>query len=401
MEFSADTKNDQDESNKIVPEPANIQSHKTQSETKNHRLRAVVDKLMELMDSAFTKYGANTPERKHLFIMLFVTIIFSAGCHVMQILIFLLWGSLLLASINFASICIYVICITLLLKGKTSATGIVFSGEIAVVGVILTCLMGNDTFLFAYFFVLLLIQMMIPYAGWRIRIPVIMSVITLLFGSFAISVLRPPVIDITPIKIYYSVFNIMVGASSVVATVAVNNLVNRMISQLQKTKLDQYMNKAHVDELTGLYNRRYAQVVFDEICGDSEQGDRWCVAMLDIDDFKQVNDHYGHSAGDSVLQAISAAIKASLRKTDHVFRWGGEEFLILIRNASVEDSYHTLEKMRKTIQDNQIKIGAHDISLTVTIGLCEHVGQDIIQSVELSDQNLYKGKSSGKNVVVM
>ena len=57
--------------------------------------------------------------------------------------------------------------------------------------------------------------------------------------------------------------------------------------------------------------------------------------------------------------------------------------------------------MRKTIQDNKIKIGAHDISLTVTIGLCEHAGQDIIQSVELSDQNLYKGKSTGKNVVVM
>ena len=370
------------------------------SAMKKHSVGAVLVKLVETMDSALTKYGGSTPEKKHLFIMLFGTILFSTLCHVLQVTIFLLWGSLLLAGINFLSICIYVVCIALLLKGKAAATGIVFSAEIALVAVVLTLMMGSDTFIFAYFFVLLLVQMIIPYAGWKIRIPVILAVIVLLFGAFASSVMNPPMIDITPMKIPYSVFNILLGAGSVVAIVASNNVVNKMVSQLQSVKLDQYMSKAHVDELTGLYNRRYAQIVFDEICGEND-GDNWCVAMLDIDDFKNVNDNYGHSAGDTVLREIAKTIKTSLRKTDYVFRWGGEEFLILLRNAGLQNSYHTLEKMRNNIQESEVKIEERAISLTVTIGLCEYDGGDIAQSVEISDKNLYHGKSTGKNVVVM
>ena len=367
---------------------------------KERDIQAVIDKMSAIMDALLTRFGAESPEKEHLFIMLFVTISFSALCHIIQILIFLFAGNLLLAAINFGSICVYVVCIIMLFKRKPAVAGMLFTIEITVVAAILLLLMGGDISLISYFFILLLVQMIIPYAGWKVRIPVILAVFVLMFASYWIILTYPPPIDITPIKISYSIFNISLGAGSVVAIVAVNNFVNYMVAQLHKAKLDQYMSKAHLDELTGLYNRRYAHIVFDEIGSDSEQEDRWCVAMLDIDDFKQVNDQYGHNAGDTVLRDIANSIKTSLRKTDHVFRWGGEEFLILIRDSDIYDAYNTLEKMRKTIQDRKIEIGALSIELTVTIGLCECIDGDIAQSVELSDKNLYKGKSTGKNVVV-
>ena len=121
----------------------------------------------------------------------------------------------------------------------------------------------------------------------------------------------------------------------------------------------------------------------------------------DIDDFKLLNDKYGHDFGDIVLQQLAENIKQSVRKTDYVFRWGGEEFLILLKNFDIKDSYFILDRMRIAIQDNKIYGLGHNVNLTVTIGLSKCLSSDIEKSIKKSDQNLYKGKASGKNIVVM
>ena len=161
------------------------------------------------------------------------------------------------------------------------------------------------------------------------------------------------------------------------------------------------MDEAHLDVLTGLYNRRYAKMIFEEITNNAEQHDAWCVAMLDIDDFKRINDCYGHDFGDVVLNRLAETIKSSLRKTDYVFRWGGEEFLILLRNSDIDDSYRILDKMCAKIRENKIYIKDREIRLTVTIGLSKCFDGDIEQSIKVSDQKLYKGKCEGKDTVVM
>ena len=363
--------------------------------------QASLEKTIGTINSKLMDFGANTFEKKHLFIVLFATILFSTVCHILQIIIFLFWGNTTLALLNFLSICAYVLAIVLLTKGNPAAAGLIFSVEIAVTAVLLTLLIGSDTFIFSYFFVLLLVQMLVPYASWRVRIPVISSVFMLLFISFTLSVTFSPSIDIASIRFLYSIFNISVGASSMIAIVSVDNAVNKIISRFNKIQMNQYMDEAHFDELTRLYNRRYAQIMFDEISSDSEQSNAWCVAILDIDFFKHINDTYGHSAGDCVLQRLATIIRSSLRKTDYVFRWGGEEFLILLRNADIFDSYNALEKMRQIIQDSTIIAESHPITLTVTIGLCKCSGDNIAQCIEISDQNLYRGKRLGRNMVVM
>ena len=368
---------------------------------KNRKIQAMIDGFLRKIDLKLTKLGLNTPEEKHLFIMLFVIIGFSAMCHVTQIMFFCILGTMLLVAVNAMSILIYVICTILLIKKKPAAAGILFSSEISLASLALAYLAGIGTFLVSYFLVVLLIQMIIPYAGWKIRIPMIAMIVMLSLACFAITEIYEPLIDITSIKTAYSVFNILVGSGSVISIVAVNNAVNKVVEQLNKIKLDKYMDEAHLDALTGLYNRRYAKIIFERIHNNTEQHNMWCVAMLDADNFKHINDTYGHEAGDIVLHELAEIIKASVRKTDYVFRWGGEEFLLLLRNAEINDSYSTLDKIRVRIQERKIKIDGRVINLTVTIGLSKCFSGDIGQSIKISDQNLYKGKCTGKNVVVM
>ena len=361
----------------------------------------LTDRLYKALDSYFKKREINTPEEKQVIIMMYAAVAFSAACHIAQILFFLFMGNLAMVTINSFSICCYVACAALLSKNDTVFAGLIFTCEISVVAVLFTYFIGIDSFVFNYFFIILLIQMMIPYAGWKVRAPAIAMILVLAFASLAVSKTYLPFSDITPIKTVYSVFNICVGLGSIISLVAVNNFVNRMISRSNKIKMDKYMEEAHLDTLTGLYNRRYAQIIFEGIHKDTEQRDNWCIAMLDIDDFKHINDTHGHESGDVVLQELAKTIKMSLRKTDYVFRWGGEEFLMLLRDTDMEGSYRTLEKMRERIQKSEIAAGGKAIRLTVTIGLSRCFSDDIGHSIRLSDRNLYAGKTAGKNVVVM
>ena len=361
----------------------------------------LTDKLHRALDNTFKKREINTPEEKQVIIMMFAAVFFSAACHIAQIFFFLFMGNPALVAINSFSICCYVACVALLNKKDTVFAGLIFTGEISVVAVLFTYFIGIDTFVFNYFFVILLIQMMIPYAGWKVRIPAIAMIMVLAFASLAVSQTYLPFTDITPIKTLYSVFNICVGLGSIISLVAVNNAVNKMISRSNKIKMDKYMEEAHLDTLTGLYNRRYAKIIFEGIHNDTEQRDTWCIAMLDIDDFKHINDNHGHESGDIVLQELARIIKSSLRKTDYVFRWGGEEFLMLLRDTDIDGSYRTLEKMRERIQKSEVTAGGRTIRMTVTIGLSRCFSDDIGHSIRLSDRNLYAGKTAGKNVVVM
>ena len=368
---------------------------------KEETLKTVFNKLIDRVDSQLAKIGADTPEERNVLILLFVAILFSAVCHVLQIIFFVYLGSLTLAVVNFFSICIYAVCTVLLMKRKAGIAGILFSSEIAVVGVIITYMIGTSTFIFAYSFVVLLIQMIIPYAGWKIRIPIIFGIFVLMLTSFFIGNTLLPSVDITPIKTAYSIFNLLIGSTSAIAIIAVSNTVHKIILQLNKTKLEKYMDEAHLDALTGLYNRRYAAIIFEEIRNDIDQRDAWCVAMLDIDDFKQINDRHGHDFGDVVLQKLAETIKASLRKTDYVFRWGGEEFLILLRAFDINDAYLTLEKICAITRKNEMFDGENKVCVSVTIGLSKCYEGNIEKSISVSDQKLYKGKRAGKNIVVM
>lgn len=159
---------------------------------------------------------------------------------------------------------------------------------------------------------------------------------------------------------------------------------------------------ANYDQLTGIENRHYLHQKLDLLFkGSLKSNEGFVVGMVDVDDFKRINDQYGHFCGDEVLQHTSKVLKESLRKTDFVGRWGGEEFLVVLPNTDMADGLEILERVRVSLENSILNHDNSQIKTTITIGAAEFKKtislDDLIQQ---ADQRLYWGKQNGKNRVV-
>lgn len=162
---------------------------------------------------------------------------------------------------------------------------------------------------------------------------------------------------------------------------------------------------AATDQLTKLLNRQAFDFVFQQALLDSERTRQpLCVAIVDIDHFKKINDKNGHLVGDHVLREIAAIAKRSLRESDIICRWGGEEFLILLKNCSLEKATSIAESLRTTIAANDFSrttdLAKKRLSVTVSMGVAQCKDDDTGDSVfERADVALYQAKENGRNSV--
>ncbi len=162
----------------------------------------------------------------------------------------------------------------------------------------------------------------------------------------------------------------------------------------QNDKLD-YL--ANYDQLTGLRNRNHIRDIFESYIKST---DPYCVILGDIDDFKRVNDTYGHSAGDEVLKKVSEIIKKNVGDKGEVCRWGGEEILIIVKGTA-EECLELNEKILYEIRGTTINSRKYGIKVTMTFGLCDYSDEmDIEKLISLADKRLYMGKRNGKNRIV-
>ncbi len=156
---------------------------------------------------------------------------------------------------------------------------------------------------------------------------------------------------------------------------------------------------ANVDPLTGAYNRRYLYTVSEKIIPlIKRERRRLSLAMIDIDRFKDINDTYGHDRGDEVLKILVEKVTDSIRESDVFIRYGGEEFVLLFPNTTLQQALVISEKVRKVIDSSP---GVHDVRFTVSVGVTEFInGSDNIDSaLKRADIALYKAKNSGRNRV--
>ncbi|MBP7349088.1 MAG: GGDEF domain-containing protein, partial [Butyrivibrio sp.] len=160
---------------------------------------------------------------------------------------------------------------------------------------------------------------------------------------------------------------------------------------------------AAIDPLTGLLNRRG---IIEKLIQIAPEGKRWDteyinIAIGDIDFFKQVNDTYGHEAGDAVLQKLGEILQEYMSKSGLIARWGGEEFLFVFYGINGDESMHKLEELRKMIAAMQIEHENQIIRITITLGLQEHMAGDSVEHTIIeADKKLYIGKQTGRNRVV-
>jgi len=161
---------------------------------------------------------------------------------------------------------------------------------------------------------------------------------------------------------------------------------------------------AFFDPLTGLHNRRYFdKLVSEEISTERESGAPSCLIMLDIDNFKDVNDKYGHPNGDRMLVEISKLLKKNVRKTDSICRFGGEEFILLLPEITLSDAVNAAEKLRRAVESNVFRIEGHDIKITASFGVARldrSADPALINQYSVVDKALYTAKQTGRNRVV-
>lgn len=149
-----------------------------------------------------------------------------------------------------------------------------------------------------------------------------------------------------------------------------------------------------MDFLTNLLNRRGLHKYMDHYFKASMTQGKLTVAMLDIDNFKQANDTFGHEYGDQVLMDISKLLKDNTRKTDIVARFGGDEFLIVFTNASVDTAFNVCERIRHTIQNRYLD---DKVKITLSGGVKEYANENRKELVDKVDKLLYRAKKDGKN----
>ncbi len=176
-----------------------------------------------------------------------------------------------------------------------------------------------------------------------------------------------------------------------------DRLINRLLEANGQLEI-----LAATDALTGLINRRKMfDIIEQEIVRFHRNQNPFCIMMSDIDDFKKINDQYGHAAGDYILTEYSKIHKKNSRRLDRVARWGGEEFLTLLPETDLKGGEVLAEKLRQKIESHPYYYNGKEIKVTASFGIAQFDDtSEIDRCIQTADSRLYRAKNFGKNKVV-
>lgn len=238
---------------------------------------------------------------------------------------------------------------------------------------------------------------------WIAAIAVGASLMAIVFGVLAIGRIMAVSVD-----------RLVDGASRYAAGDRQHRMDIRIPPELQKVadKFNQMIesissyesflsNLADHDSLTGLLNRRaFDQAMLEVAARRGHAGEAACLLMIDIDHFKRINDSYGHEGGDVVLSGVAKVLSQSLRSADRAFRFGGEEFAVLLPGADRERAELAAERLRETIAAGAIAVDGRNVRVTVSIGGAATTDlADTRDFLKVADQALYRAKENGRNRV--
>jgi len=190
-----------------------------------------------------------------------------------------------------------------------------------------------------------------------------------------------------------------------------HNGITRMLKSIrdvtEERKIQQKLKYlATIDSLSGLYNRaEFMNLAKRELALAKRNNEDLSLLIMDLDNFKTINDTFGHAAGDEMIRELGRIIKTGFRKTDIAGRIGGEEFAVVLKNASLEEAKKAAEKFRETVANRKVIYGGgQEISFTVSIGVTAiHGNTDNVSDIEdilkIADDALYRAKAMGRNCV--
>ena len=178
---------------------------------------------------------------------------------------------------------------------------------------------------------------------------------------------------------------------------------HRTATETLSKKLEESEARALVDALTNVLNRNAYNLKIGELVHEYKRyNEEWALLVLDIDHFKKFNDTYGHKTGDKVLKSVAATVSNSIRVSDHIFRYGGEEFVVILSRINKETTKTLSEKIRREVERDYFVDGDNELKVTMSIGATIITPEDTEASLfERADKALYQAKQNGRNQTLL
>jgi len=176
---------------------------------------------------------------------------------------------------------------------------------------------------------------------------------------------------------------------------------HRTATETLSKKLEESEAKALVDSLTNVLNRNAYNLKIGQLVHEFKRyKEKWALLVLDIDHFKKFNDTYGHKTGDKVLKSVAATVSNSIRVSDHIFRYGGEEFVVILSRINKETTKKLSEKIRREVEKDYYVDGDNKLKVTMSIGAAIITPEDTETTLfERADKALYQAKQNGRNQI--
>ncbi|WP_459919088.1 GGDEF domain-containing protein [Desulfocicer niacini] len=202
--------------------------------------------------------------------------------------------------------------------------------------------------------------------------------------------------NLSTISILFFMTNIVIFFTLLFVVIQrIINLKNQLLVDLEKA--------ATIDELTQLNNRRgFMNFVNLEISRLKRSRSDYAIGLGDLDNFKNVNDTYGHDVGDAILRQVAQILKKHIRESDVVARWGGEEFIFMFTGSTLKNVVKVLNRIRQAIEEHQFVHETIRINQTVSFGISYIYDSEynIEKMIKMADENLYEAKQQGRNKVI-
>jgi diguanylate cyclase (GGDEF)-like protein len=328
---------------------------------------------------------------------------FGVALHLLFMAVFFALQVWSLGALNIASVLSYLLAARLLQRGQVDAPFAIGGAEVAAHAAIVTLLLGIRPGFFIFLPLLTVLTFLNPKASLHTKILWSVAQALLLMVVVAVAETNAPVLVLAPeVQRLLMIVNaaLFVGGLSFLTHV-VSEAARSAEGDLRRA-LARVDELARTDALTGLLNRRAMSELLEiEAARVERNGRTFAVVVADLDDFKGVNDAYGHPVGDHALRCVAARLLGAVRAQDHVARWGGEEFLLLLPETDAKTALRVAERLRSAVSEPPLQLDDHEYRATATFGLdVYHSGATVHEVVRQADRALYTGKRLGKDRVV-
>lgn len=350
-------------------------------------------------DVAFIEKIDTIASKKVQFMAYFIGLASCLAVHILYLVMFAGNGIKEMAVFNIFSVLFYILMILLVIKVKEKLTLVYCSLAEIIIHASVSTIFTGWTPDFGMF-LLMVIPLTFLMPNKKKNIPFIVMFVTLiLYGSLRLfyqdSQYAKYNLEHTRTGTVFYIINIIIGTFVLIYVSSIYTVINQYTECKIRVQNEQLRIMASVDPLTKLINRR---AMGDELKKVSATGRSYVIGLGDIDNFKNINDSYGHDSGDNVLTEVAAMITGNIPESGFAARWGGEEFLFVLPESDLNDGYECAERIIKAISCHKFTNGSTDFFVTMTFGVCDGLpGDDTEKVINHADKRLYKGKRNGKN----